>query len=143
MEYKSNCYAVNLRRATGALTSVYDDYLEKTGLTFSQYCVMGNLERLGKGSVTEIADKCKLDRTTVVRLLKPLESRGFIVDEAQPGSRNRELTLSKDGQAIITEARKKWNEAQVDVEKALGKEDAEKLLELMEKLQQSYSGKEE
>ncbi|MBQ9630594.1 MAG: MarR family transcriptional regulator [Treponema sp.] len=133
-----NCYLVNMKHATNALTDLYDHYLEDAGITFSQYCILGNLERLGEGSVTELASRCGLDRTTVVRVLKPLESQGFISDSSKQGMRSRSLSLTENGNLVVKKARKKWNAAQKNIENTLGEKDAKTLLNLMHKLEQSY-----
>ena len=71
----SNCYCINLRNASGIIAKIYDEHLAPYGITVRQYSMMKNLERLGEASVTELAEYIELERTSVVRMLRPLTER--------------------------------------------------------------------
>ena len=57
-------------------------HLEKAGITRGQYALLANIERNPGISVSALAETMDLERTTLVRNLKPLEARGLIVDAA-------------------------------------------------------------
>ena len=71
-----------------------------------------------------------LERTTLVRNLKPLEARGLIVDAACKG-RSRSLTLSEQGQQVFAKARIYWQQAQDELEAFLGQEQIAELNHLI------------
>jgi DNA-binding MarR family transcriptional regulator len=127
----SPCTCQNLRRASLAITRIYDQKLSQNGLTVSQYSLLKHIKRLGPVSVSELASEIRLDRTTLVRNLKPLESEGLVVDTSPSGSRNRQLQLTSEGQKRCEAAELNWQEAQAYVEDQLGTEKLENLIALL------------
>jgi DNA-binding MarR family transcriptional regulator len=132
---RSICNCLNLRRASQAITKVYDKFLEPSGLKISQYSLVKSINRLEPVNVSDLAVELKLDRTTLVRNLKPLEEKGLIADIAIKGSRNRQLVLTDDGKRALTKAFYLWQEAQTHVEECLGKNDLDTLLALLSKIE--------
>ena len=76
--YNSTCYCTNLRRSANAMSEFYDSALKEAELTISQYYLLVNLSRLGKANITHWSEQVGLDRSTMVRNIKPLQSRGLI-----------------------------------------------------------------
>jgi len=129
------CTCINLRRASQAITEFYDEMLASSGLKISQYLLLKNIKRLGPVNVSDLASKIRLDRTTIVRNLKPLEVGGFIIDVATKGSRNRKLQLTDKGLEILEMAAPLWLEAQNFIEQYLGIEDRNALIVLLSKIE--------
>lgn len=129
------CNCINLRRASQALTEVYDDILAPSGLKISQYLLLRNVNTLGPVSVSSLALEIRLDRTTIVRNLKPLEESGFIIDDAIKGARNRQLKLSDKGREALEIAGPLWLEAQDFIEQYIGKEDLNSFTVLLSKIE--------
>ena len=119
-----DCFCANIKRAESRITALYNRCLEKTGITRGQYAILSNIEQNPSINVSSLAEKMDLERTTLVRNLKPLEARGFIEDTASTG-RSRNLCLSAHGKAVLTKARVFWNEAQQTMEQKLGGERVE------------------
>ena len=84
-------------------------------------------------SVSRLAEQMNLERTTLVRNLKPLENRRLIRDTAQSG-RSRSLELTEEGKQIWTTAAALWQQAQQEFERQMGKERAQLLLQLLEEI---------
>ena len=127
----SICNCLNLRRASVAITKIYDEKLAPSGLTISQYSILLHLKLLGPVSVSDLAIKIRLDRTTLVRSLKPLEAASLIIDVSPKGTRNRQLQLTQKGVQKLIEAEFMWNDAQNIIEQKIGKENIEKLTALL------------
>jgi DNA-binding MarR family transcriptional regulator len=74
-----------------------------------------------------------MDRTTLVRAIKPLRRRGLlVVKPATFDPRTLTLLLSDDGELKYSQARGYWAEAQVELEQGFGCERAARLrLELL------------
>ncbi|MDO4943494.1 MAG: MarR family winged helix-turn-helix transcriptional regulator [Lachnospiraceae bacterium] len=134
MRNKSDCYCVNLRRAANIMTEIYDKHLEAADITLPQYCLLSNLRKMDGCSVSDLANGVGLERTTLVRTLKPLTARGLISDISEPGTRRRKLHLTEEGLKIVAKAKPLWVEAQNEIEQRIGKENAAVLLQLSEKL---------
>jgi DNA-binding MarR family transcriptional regulator len=112
---------------------MYDKCLAPTGLSSSQYSILNALHGLKKVSVSKLAIALRLDRTTLVRNLKPLEEKGLVIDVACEG-RNRQMELTEYGLQICNDASPLWFEAQKKLEQLLGKDNLEVLLHIAKKI---------
>jgi DNA-binding MarR family transcriptional regulator len=86
-------------------------------------------------NVSDLSFALRLDRTTLVRNLKPLEERKLVEDISGTGTRNRELQLTESGRQVFESANNLWEKAQSDLATYLGSEDAGKLSEILEKIE--------
>lgn len=132
---RSHCYCIALRRAANVITEYYDREMATVGISAGQYSILLNLWRMDTASTSELAEKVSLDRSTLVRNLKPLMAQGLIVDFAKAGERNRRLRVSDQGMACLEKALPVWEAAQKGIETFLGAENAGLLLELLHKCQ--------
>ncbi len=132
----SPCFCINLRRAAGAVSDFYDRALSEAQLTTSQFSLMRNLRRLQPCTVTALAKEMGLERTTLVRTMKPLSERGLIADLAEAKSRNSLLSLTEDGIAVMSRAAELWEGAQSSVRAHMGEEKMSDLLRLLNELEE-------
>ena len=130
--YKSMCYCTNLRRSANAISDFYDEELKQAGLTISQYYLLINLQRLECANITHWAQAVGLDRSTMVRNIRLLETRDFI--EMTEGH-GKTFMLSEAGKTALQEAIPIWNAVQKKVKAILGEDDAEAILRIGSKLQ--------
>ena len=131
----SVCNCLNLRRASLAITEIYDHYLAPCQLSVSQFSILKHIFAMEPVNVSELAAEIRLDRTTLVRNLKPLEQQGLIHDIAQSGTRNRQLCLTAAGRERIEQANAYWELAQKRIEAQLGLEDTKTLQALLLKIE--------
>jgi len=132
---KSGCSCIDLRRATNAVTEYYDKLLEPSGLTVNQYSLLDNLNKIGICSVSELAECVGLERTTLVRSLKPLFEAGYIEDISLSGTRNREMRVAPAGIKSLEVAIPLWKEAQNGVKNKIGEENVNVLIGLLSLLE--------
>jgi DNA-binding MarR family transcriptional regulator len=85
--------------------------------------------------VSDLSVALRLDRTTLVRNLRPLEQKKWVEDISEEGTRNRQLQLTVSGRAVYNCADVLWERAQADITAYLGPEDAEKLTVLLSKIE--------
>ncbi|MDR3229866.1 MAG: MarR family winged helix-turn-helix transcriptional regulator [Synergistaceae bacterium] len=130
-----SCYCINLRRANTAVTEYYDRVMASCGLTVSQFSLLNHLIKLRVCYVSELAVHVGLDRSTVVRGLKPLFEAGYIKDVSQPESRNRQLEATPSGLAVNDRAFSLWQKAQMGIEERIGAEGVKTLSKLLEALE--------
>ncbi|KZX14774.1 transcriptional regulator SlyA [Methanobrevibacter cuticularis] len=135
MNNSSPCHCLNIRRASQNLTEIYGNYLKDTGLSVSQYSILNHLKLFEPISVSDLAKKMRLDRTTVVRNLKPLEDKCFVEDISKKNARNRKLKLTELGIKIHKKGTRSWIDAQKYIETHLGKENLEILSTLLNKVE--------
>ena len=131
----STCHCIQLRRAASRVTERYDMALAPAGLTVGQYSLLAHLERLEPVSVSRLAEELELERTTLVRTLKPVLARQLVADAAEPGRRSRALTLTGEGRTLLEQARPLWRAAHEDVERRLGEGGIAALEALLERLE--------
>lgn len=88
------------------ITKVYRPYLEKIGLTYTQYITMMVLWETPVLSVKDLGIRLFLDSGTLTPLLKKLESSGFIKRERDPlDERSVIVSITTSGQELKNHAK--------------------------------------
>lgn len=131
----SPCNCLNIRRASQAITEVYDEFLEPSNLKLGQFSLLKHINQLEPVSVSDLALIMRLDRTTLVRNLKPLEKDELVEDISTEGTRNRQLKLTAKGIETYKLAEKLWEKAQNFVEEYLGKDNIDTFTVLLSKIE--------
>lgn len=105
------CVCTSLRKASRAVTRVYEQAMEGTGLTITQFAILRHLARLGTMPLSRLADALVMDRTSLYRALAPMERQGWIVIAGR-GGRVKDASLSAEGRATMEGATPAWERAQ-------------------------------
>src|SRR2546425_7586513 len=71
------CACWRLRQASRAVTRHYERALRGRGLRATQFSLLALLTQTGPLTVSELAAKLGVERTTLTRNLRPLETKGF------------------------------------------------------------------
>ncbi len=125
-----HCNAFTLRRAARAITQLYERHIAQSGLTSSQFSIISAVRNDPGMSMVALAEIMGMDRTTLVRALKPLQRDGLVAAAATlKGSRQLALTLSTEGMARYDGALPYWLAAQREFEARVGTDRARKLRE--------------
>jgi DNA-binding MarR family transcriptional regulator len=128
------CYALAARKSDRHLSRLYDSHLAPAGLSVSQFAILGMLKAHGPLKIAELADRLIMERTSLVRALKPLQASGWIVVERANNDRAFDVMLSPSGLKKFAEAMPLWAEAQVAFEDEVGRDRAirfrDRILEL-------------
>lgn len=132
---KSPCHCITLRRAANAVTVFYDKAFAAAGISASQFALLRNLERLGRASTSDLARQVQLERSTLVRNLRPLLEKGYLTDHAKTGARNHQYALSEAGKALLRRAEPCWDAAQAELRAYLGGAETARLMETLYRLQ--------
>src|SRR4051812_44580671 len=74
----NGCTCAKLRRLARRVTQSYDRVLQASGLKVTQYSLLVNLRENSALSVSALAEKMAMDRTTLTRNLKPLVHAGLV-----------------------------------------------------------------
>jgi DNA-binding MarR family transcriptional regulator len=129
------CTCGRLRRASRALTQLYDDEMAPAGLRVTQYSLLRALARDGPMRIGALAAKSLLDRTALSRNLDPLIARGLVDVAAGDDARTREAALTRGGRSALAEAEPHWRRAQARVAKRLGARKLEALIATLGELE--------
>jgi len=122
MAAAENCVCFNLRWVTRAVTQFYDAEMRRHGIRPTQGSILASLNSKDSWNMAELSDWLGMDRTTLVRNLRPLQRDGFV--KAVGGGRgNRvELTITTKGRNQVEKLTPAWKSAQCAVVKTLGEE---------------------
>lgn len=121
-----NCFAI--RQAARYISQLYERHLAHAGITAAQFTLLVAIGKRPGITMQDLADRMVMDRTTLVRALKPLQRDGIVTTAQQDtGSRAIGLQLSDIGLEKATEAGKLWIEAQKEFEEKFGRERASEL----------------
>ena len=77
------CYALAARKNARHLSRLYDRWLAPAELSVSQFSILALVDAHGQLKITELADMLSMERTTLVRALKPLQTAGWVVASAR------------------------------------------------------------
>jgi DNA-binding MarR family transcriptional regulator len=116
------CVCATLRKATRALTLLYDDYLRPSGLRVTQYSLLRNVLAREPVGVNRLAGATVTDRTTLTRNLRILERSGLIRIRAGEDRRAREVMVTPKGREVVAKANPCWERAQAYVLAQIGDE---------------------
>jgi DNA-binding MarR family transcriptional regulator len=136
----SACACGRLRRATRALTQLYDDLLAPSGLRVTQFSLLRNLARQGGARMSDLAATLLLDRTALSRTLEPLVARGLVAVVPGSDARTREITLTQDGVQAMRTAEPHWHRAQAAVARKLGTAKLDALIATLAEIEQLHPG---
>jgi DNA-binding MarR family transcriptional regulator len=106
------CAAFNLRRASRAITALYDAALAPAGLRSTQFAILVAVAKLQPASVNAIAEVTVSDQTTMTRNLKPLVRDGLIELSARGAKREKRVMLTAKGRRVLAKATPAWRAQQ-------------------------------
>jgi DNA-binding MarR family transcriptional regulator len=118
-----------------AVTDYYDRLLAPVGITLNQFSLLKNLRDIGISSVSRLANHVGLDRSTLVRGLKPLLKAGYIEDISQAGKRDNQMRLTPLGYQTVAAAMPFWEQAQERVVRQMGEDDLATFTRLLSKME--------
>jgi DNA-binding MarR family transcriptional regulator len=113
----SACACTTLRKASRALSRIYDVALAPAGLTVAQLAV---LRAIGRGEkrgepLSRLADGLVMDRTTLYRALAPLKKAGWLSIKNAPRGRVKLVQLTNAGARATANAGRFWDAAQAKI----------------------------
>lgn len=106
-----SCGSFNLRKASRAVSQLYDTCLQPCGLRSTQLALLTMLAAEPRQSAGELARRLVVSSSTLSRNLGPLERDGLVERVVHPG-RGRALRLTPIGEQRLVEAVPLWRAAQ-------------------------------
>src|SRR5690349_19507754 len=109
---RKNCVCFNLRRAARVMTQFFDGEMRKHGIRSTQGSVLVALHATGPASMAELSEVMGMERTTLLRNLRPLQRDGLVtVDGGGHGARV-EVSITAKGRKQIEKLEPAWESAQ-------------------------------
>jgi DNA-binding MarR family transcriptional regulator len=117
-----NCVCANLRAATRAVTQFFDGEVRQHGIRPTQTPILGALQAKDGWGMAELSDWLGMERTTLLRNLRPLQRDGLV--RAKGGGRGGhvQLEITEKGRTALARLFPAWRSAQDKVVALLGKE---------------------
>ncbi|WP_347258851.1 MarR family winged helix-turn-helix transcriptional regulator, partial [Methylocaldum sp.] len=117
-----DCTGFNLRKATRAVSQLYDEMLRPAGIRGTQYSLLVAVHMSGPITVTQLAENAVMDRTTLSRNLELLENQGLIDVASGEDRRTRMVTITDEGRVVLLKAYPLWEQAQSRIREAMGED---------------------
>jgi DNA-binding MarR family transcriptional regulator len=115
-----NCVCFNLRWVTRAVTQFFDAELRRHGIRPTQTPILAALSAKSDRSMEELSNWLGMERTTLVRNLRPLERDGLLEIAATGRGSRVSVSISAKGKRELNKAKPAWRAAQQAVVKTLG-----------------------
>jgi DNA-binding MarR family transcriptional regulator len=121
----------HLRRSSRAVSRLYSGILDDIGLDSGHFSALMIISRLGPLSISDVANRMGLERTTMSRNLKSLSKQQLIKIGDSGHGRTRQVELTEKGNKVLLEAIPRWEASQSRLRKLIGEEDMEALNTLL------------
>src|SRR5580765_6726617 len=115
-----NCVCFNLRRVKRAVTQFYDTEMRRHGIRPTQGSILASLQARNSWNMAELSDWLGMERTTLVRNLRPLQRDGFVKTIGGGRGNRVEVMITAKGRKRIEKLTPAWKSAQTAAVKTLG-----------------------
>ena len=141
------CASFNFRRATRAITALYDKALQESGIRSTQFAILTAVAKTQPASISTISEILIMDATTLTRSLELLRKQGLLTISPRSKMRQRFLNLTLEGEKALARAIPLWRKIQQKFEESMGgsdhwhliRADLESLAKLASSLQEPKS----
>ncbi|WP_174021861.1 MarR family winged helix-turn-helix transcriptional regulator (plasmid) [Agrobacterium fabrum] len=127
------CAGFDLRRTARRVTNLYDQIIEPSGITAAQWPLLRALEH-GALSMSRLSIELQVDRTSLRRMLDPLEKHNLVAVSPDPlDKRSRLVSLTEQGDLARKSAYTHWRRAQETLFHILGEDQWRDLVSVLRK----------
>ena len=106
------CACFNFRKASRAVTQLFDQMLQQVGLRSTQFVVMVAIHLQEPVSPSALSQMLVLDRSTLSRNLKPLEQERLVRIQGGQRRQSHKISLTAKGRKLVAQAMPLWEKAQ-------------------------------
>jgi DNA-binding MarR family transcriptional regulator len=121
-ELLAECACFDLRRATRAVSRMYDDFLRDAGLNVTQFSLLRVMRAEKELSISTLGRYMVMDRTSITRALAPLERDGLIHSRPGADKRIRIVSVTNKGRKLVDDAEPNWRQAQEALIETIGED---------------------
>ena len=129
-----SCMCSSVRRASRALTQLYEQTLRSTGLRATQFTILQVLSRAGEVLQGQLGEMLAMDSTTLTRTLEIMIKRGWVAERRGDDRRQRWLRLAKAGKSKLDRALPAWEKLQSRLQGELGESSWKHVFRLADQL---------
>lgn len=106
------CVCFDLRRTTRAVTQMYDRALKAHGIRATQMPILVGSRGAEPVLLGRLAQALGMERTTLLRNVRPLVRRGLVEQSTETGSPRTTLRTTPAGLALLKRAYPDWRKVQ-------------------------------
>jgi DNA-binding MarR family transcriptional regulator len=117
-----NCACFNVRRISRVMTQFFDGEVRRHGLRPTQTPILGALQARNGWGMAELSEWLGMERTTLLRNLRPLQRDGLVRVKGGGRGGHVELEITEKGRKTLAKMLPAWRAAQDKVVAILGKE---------------------
>jgi DNA-binding MarR family transcriptional regulator len=114
------CGSLNFRRTARAVTRLYDQAFQSSGLKSTQFTILVGVAKTQPTSVGALSSLLVIDSTTLTRGLKRLQGDGLLTVSKRAAKRQRFVTLTPAGEKLLADSLPAWRVAQERFVQAIG-----------------------
>ena len=111
----------NLRRVVRIVTQSFDAAMRRHGIRSTQWSVLSMLNGLSPSNMADLSEILGMERTTLLRNLRPLQREGLMTVEGGGRGRRVRLLISAKGREQVEKLAPVWEAAQRTAVEVLGK----------------------
>lgn len=116
------CLVLNTQMAARAITRNADRRFRPFGITAAQFNILGMLEKNPGRSISSMAQKLAMERTTLSRNLALLDRRGLAEALPDEDVTARIYAITPAGKAVFDAALPEWRQSQSELREAFGEQ---------------------
>jgi DNA-binding MarR family transcriptional regulator len=106
------CPSFNLRKSARAVSRVFDEALQPSGLRSGQFIMLVTVANLGEPTYGQLARDLVMDTSTIARSLRPLQRENLIAVIAGPDRRRKTVKITAHGAERLRKSVPLWRKAQ-------------------------------
>lgn len=114
------CHCLAARRNARHMTRLYDRAFSGSGISVSQFSILALIAEHGPVSIAALAELMVMDRTTLVRALKPLRTEGLLACDTEGPKAALLYQLTETGLNTLNACIPLWQAAQAEYESRVG-----------------------
>jgi DNA-binding MarR family transcriptional regulator len=114
------CPSFNLRKSARAVSRVFDEALQPSGLRSGQFIMLLTVACLRAPTYSQLARELVMDTSTIARSLRPLDREGLLEVVAGPDRRRKSVQITRRGAERIRQAVPLWRKAQARFSERVG-----------------------
>jgi DNA-binding MarR family transcriptional regulator len=122
-----SCHCFASRRGARQVSRLYDRYLAQADIKSSQFILLMAVSFNPDIQMNDLAELMVMERTTLVRALKPLQEEGWVASRKAESGRAHLFRVTPEGEAKIEQCSPYWEQARRELEKQVGKSRAEQI----------------
>jgi len=124
----ANCTLAGLRKVIRSVSNIYDSALAPVDLKSTQFSLLVTINKCDGMPLGQLSKVLVMERTTLSRNLKLLESKGLIKVHTDKDKRLRIISITVDGKEKLIAAEPLWEHAQSTILNELKQERWEALM---------------